>query len=76
MLCSSGEDGGVLGYVHVLVDFDGRALVGCYSLVKRKFSCLVVCPSSAGWACATQPFQPILMQLNEMEVIILSGLPL
>ena len=34
MLCSSGEDGGVLGYVNVLADIDGRALVGCYSLVK------------------------------------------
>jgi len=76
MLCSSGEDGGMLGYVHVLVDFDGREPVGCYSLVKRKCSCLVVCPSRAGWACATQPFQPILMQPNEMEVIMLSSLPL
>ena len=76
MLCSSGEDGGVLGYVHVLADFDGRELVGCYSLVKWKCSCSLVCPSKAGWACATQPFQPILMQLNEMEVIMLSGFPL
>ena len=56
MLCSSGEDGGMLGYVHVLVDFDGREPVGCYSLVKRKCSCLVVCPSRAGWDYATQPF--------------------
>ena len=76
MLCSSGEDGGVLGYVNAFVDIFGRALVGCYSLVKWKCSCLVVFPSRAGWACATQPFQPILMQLNEMEVIMWSGLPL
>ena len=76
MLCSSGEDGSVLGYVHILADFDGREPIGCYSLVKWKCSCLVVFPSRAGWACATQPFQPILMQLNEMEVIMLSGFPI
>ena len=34
MLCSSNEDVSVLGYVHVLAYFDGRAPIGFYILVK------------------------------------------